>query len=359
MAPSTAETLLADLTARGFAFTAERGGLGVRPASQLSDADRTAVRAHKAELLALLTAPIFLDLETRSVAKLHEVGGRRYAAHPTTEILTAVALLDDLLLVWTPLLEEPLRIDTRAPGRPVETFAGPALPEPLATAIRAGRAICAHNAWGFDRHVWQARGLLEPSAWLDTLPLARAAGLPGSLDGVAAWLFGGRKDPAGKKLIDRFARPYGKGERFRELTPDDWLALARYCARDVLLLAQAYPLLAGYAEAGVLPLDQAINERGVRLDRELARAVLDLEAADTTRLAALAEQLTGGEVSAGDLGRVAFLGAWLESKGCAVPRTATGKPQLTKAVAPPSCCATGRFPSRCGPSWKPAQRPAR
>jgi hypothetical protein len=106
--------------------------------------------------------PVFLDLETRSDCDLGREGGRRYARHPSTEVLTVVALIDRRLIAWTPPLDEPLPVDEMwlegygFARLPIESFAGPALPGPLAEAIAAGRPLCAHNAYGFDMHVWRA-----------------------------------------------------------------------------------------------------------------------------------------------------------------------------------------------------------
>ena len=58
---TSAAGLLADLSARGFAVAAAGDGLRVTPAGRLSEADREAIRAHKAELLALLLTPAAED----------------------------------------------------------------------------------------------------------------------------------------------------------------------------------------------------------------------------------------------------------------------------------------------------------
>jgi DNA polymerase len=277
------------------------------------------------------------------LANLKKVGGRKYAAHPSTQVLTVVALIDDLIVVGTPLLAEALPVEGLWPDgwppQPVQTFAGPELPAPVAAALRAGRAICAHNTEGFDRHVWEAQGWPEPVRWVDPLPWSRAAGLPGSLDGVGQWLFGRGKDEAGKQLIRDYCipqQPKGKGSRgkppFLQDPPlEGWIALARYNIADVLLLAKAYLLLARYCEADVLVFDTGVNWRGITLDRGLAQALLALEDADTSRLATEAERLTGGAIKATDLDRVDHLGKWLEEQGYPRPRTAKGKRQLTGA----------------------------
>ncbi|HWQ35420.1 MAG TPA: hypothetical protein VNQ79_21415 [Blastocatellia bacterium] len=51
----SATTLIDDLRQRGFALTPEGNGIRITPASALTDADRAAIRAHKAALLELLT----------------------------------------------------------------------------------------------------------------------------------------------------------------------------------------------------------------------------------------------------------------------------------------------------------------
>src|SRR5215813_6376158 len=50
----TATTLLSDLQARGFRFTAIDKGVFVKPSKLLTDDDREAIRHHKVELLTLL-----------------------------------------------------------------------------------------------------------------------------------------------------------------------------------------------------------------------------------------------------------------------------------------------------------------
>jgi hypothetical protein len=52
----TAADLLAGLTRQGFTFAPEGDGIRVTPASRLTEADRQAIRANKAELLAMLVS---------------------------------------------------------------------------------------------------------------------------------------------------------------------------------------------------------------------------------------------------------------------------------------------------------------
>jgi hypothetical protein len=61
-----AADLLADLRARGFTLSREGGGIRVSPRCRLSPEIRSAIRAHKAELLALLAPPAGTGPQTRS-----------------------------------------------------------------------------------------------------------------------------------------------------------------------------------------------------------------------------------------------------------------------------------------------------
>jgi len=71
---STASTLIADLRARGLVIEAVDDRLKITPPGVLTEADRAALRAHKAELLTLLRAPDRL---------LDERGQFRYTCPPT------------------------------------------------------------------------------------------------------------------------------------------------------------------------------------------------------------------------------------------------------------------------------------
>jgi DNA polymerase len=278
-------------------------------------------------------------LETRSDCNLRKEGGRRYAAHPTTKILMAAALLDGRAIIWLPLLDAPPPFEVKwpegfGPALPIEIHIGRALPSPLADAIRAGRSFAAHNAFGFEAFVWAAQGLPAPVAWIDTLPWARAAGCPGGLDAAACWLLGLNKDNAGAKLLKRYTQPFGEDRKFRAIPPDDLAALVRYNLIDTLLLTRLHPLLAHHdREPDLVRLDRVINTRGVQVDRTLARAALALEADESARLAREAEQATGGAVKPTDLTRVPYLSSWLESRGIPMSRTKKDHPSLTKEVA--------------------------
>jgi DNA polymerase bacteriophage-type len=269
------------------------------------------------------SSPVYIDLETRSACDLPKEGGRKYAKHPTTEILTVAALLDARVIVWTPTLDQPPSAGGLWPHGfanplPVETFAGPEFPQPLADAIGAGRPLCAHNAFGFDAHVWREKGLPTPADWIDTLPEARAAGYPGALDELGHRLLGHGKDEEGAKLLKKFSQPNARG-MFRPFNGPDALKIARYNVADILLLAQLHEIVRGHAEPEVVKLDRTINERGIEFDRVLAQALIKLEKQAAADAGRDVENQTAGALKASDLRSNKKLIGWLAGRGFNLP----------------------------------------
>lgn len=204
--------------------------------------------------------PIFLDFETRSLANLKEVGGRAYSRDPSTEVVCMVALLPDGTWVeWTP-------------GQPP--------PEALFRAVEEGHPVAAHNAMFFDRLIWKSLGWPEPKTWVDTLHLARMAGLPGKLEEIAQRLYGEGKDKEGRTITLALSRPARRTGKLRPIDRDTLRKVVAYCRRDVELLHQIWCDRLGTlaeAEDDVRLIDQQINDRGFEFDCELARAVIELE----------------------------------------------------------------------------------
>src|SRR5262245_43377316 len=147
---------------------------------------------------------VLFDLETRSAADLKGVGGRAYARHPSTRILTLVARIDGVNHCWVPSTLWPNAVPPRIgtvtvpkaygdPG-PVRVYVQPDLPAPVAEAVGQGRVFVGHNALTFDAHVWMEKIQPVPSRWYDSIYAARAAGLPGKLDGIGERLLGVGKE---------------------------------------------------------------------------------------------------------------------------------------------------------------------
>lgn len=242
-----------------------------------------------------MTRFLFLDTETRSRADLLSRGGRIYAADPTTELLCAVAVLADLgantahVYAWTPWPGPVAEWRSAATYSSLQlTWHACALstddpPAPVLEAVTNGVPVVAHNAHGFDRHVWE--GLGYPNAtWLDALDRARRRGLPGRLEQIAQVLFGTTKDAAGRKLMLKHSIPQRRRGQpagaFIDPAPPALTAILRYCAKDALLLAAfwaAEQLHAPHADDAVLAVHERIDARGVPVDLELAEQLAAVE----------------------------------------------------------------------------------
>jgi hypothetical protein len=214
-----------------------------------------------------VTAPlVFVDFETRSKADLKKIGGRLYAEHPTTEVLCAVTLEVDGA-------DECLN----------EAASSEGLAAQGAWLRHAGTFdAVAHNAIGFDRHVWRRLGWPEPRRWIDTAELARVAGFPeASLEWLGANLLGVPKDKEGNKLtvsLSRVSRAKKTFGQLPELTPAILDRVVKYCRCDVEIMVRLYhEHLEPWLDSdlpGLEATDRAVIDRGICFDRDLAELLL-------------------------------------------------------------------------------------
>ena len=235
---------------------------------------------------------VYLDFETRSRCDLRRHGGRRYAADPSTELLCAIAAVDrgEFLEVYAwgrldagppvgwAVGEEHLKALSFAPED--VRYAGwwAELPEEIRFLAESGATFVAHNAHGFDRHVWDHFDY-PPAHWRDSMELTRRASLPSGLDEVGRTLFGIGKDGRGTRTLRMLMSPRKNGE-FLEPDGPQMRMLLRYCVRDVLLMAAACEeeqLLVPHVDDPVLDVHRAIDERGVFVDVEFAKRLLALD----------------------------------------------------------------------------------
>lgn len=240
---------------------------------------------------------LWLDIETYSPVDLAKSGVYKYTEHPDWRILMCSWALND---------GEVHRAESHE-----EILAIPGLFDKKVLKV-------AHNA-SFERinlsRLKSRKKFLPPEQFFDTAALARAWGLPASLKDFALTMGAEEKDEAGTRLINLFSKPSRKGERVTaEEKPEDWAAFGAYCDQDVETMRDAAKRLARdfpRDERAVYEVDQRINDRGVRVDVELARA------AERCFKDNRAEALKEIEKIAGvDNGNsVAQLRAWLKSRG--------------------------------------------
>lgn len=281
-----------------------------------------------------------MDFETRSECDLPAVGGRAYVRDESTELLVACAIDSRLdpspIYVWSPWLAlgVPIRgwevggADLQAMGFDPASllWLPPAadLPVPLARAAAGGVPLVAHNAAVFDELAWDALGY-PPATFLDSMPRARRRGLPGGLESIGELTTGVGKDPIGSRVQKLLSEPIRKGPMRGRFVPPDAArlsAVARYCARDVLLLAAAWAderLGDPHPDDRALAVHEVVNARGILVDVAAAqrlRRESELQQAEAIRAA---EEATGGEVTAPVLSSPLRLQRWLISKKIMAP----------------------------------------
>lgn len=254
---------------------------------------------------ALARSILHLDVETYSSVDLTQSGLYAYVESPDFEILLLAYALNDEPVEVLDLVNP----DTRLPARLLEALCDPKI---IKTAFNAPfERLC------LDRYLLCP---IDPREWHDTMIHAWTLGLAGGLEAVAkAMRVPVQKDTAGKALIRYFSVPCkptkangGRGRNLPEHDPVRWEAFKRYNAHDVEVeraigqRLESYPVLE--SEWTLWQLDQAINDRGIRMDRLLVQRAIECDSLFQSRLEAEAIQLTGLE----NPNSVAQLKSWLQ-----------------------------------------------
>lgn len=227
---------------------------------------------------------LFVDFETRSRIDLRKVGAYRYAEDPSTEATMASWAVE----------HGPVR--QWKPGDDVEWLNRVKDPSTL---------IVAHNA-EFEREI--IRGVfgvaVPPSRFRCTAARAARCSIPRSLDGACSALhLEHQKDPRGKRLVQKFAKPRrpskeNPDEYWDESNaPEDYADFLSYNVSDTAAMQDLY-----YALPPLSPLEQRIweltvemNERGMAVDSESIPLAGMAAREATLRQAARFEVLTGAK----------------------------------------------------------------
>ncbi len=259
--------------------------------------------------------PVVIDLETRSDLELKAVGGRVYAEGRHTEIICGAARMPDGEIVSWQHASADLP-DYSPPG--------------VAPVQINGHELYAHNADGFDRHIWE-RFYGAAAGWVDTLKLARAAGHRNAgLDALGVACLGRSKQADGAALIRQYSKPRGTNPdgtpRFAVFFSDTLDRFVSYCREDVRLLADLLDgghLTSGQTtetEARWVALQQRVNDRGIAYDADLGRALIRVQAAIDERTDLRIREVTGGMLDARAVkSRPAKVRRWLAEHGCDLP----------------------------------------
>jgi DNA polymerase len=238
---------------------------------------------------------IHIDFETRSVVDIQKAGADVYAEHPSTEVLClCYAFGDDDVRLWTPGAILP--------------------PDDLLRALEnpENKAV-AHNAY-FELVIWnkvcrERYGFpeLRPEQVIDTMAIAYAHALPGSLAGVGRAIgLKQQKDDVGRRVMLKLCRPKGYDNLGNPIwiepedDPEAFDILYRYCANDVVVereVERKLPALKA-SEQDAWVLDFIVNQRGVPIDVASVRAAKRVIEEEARALNKELRQITGGTVPA-------------------------------------------------------------
>lgn len=266
------------------------------------------------------------DFETRSAVDLRKRGVYNYMASPTTQpLMASYSLGGSTIRRWRP--PEPCPAD-------------------IVAHVAAGGMISAHHA-GFERLLWQmvltpryGWPIVKTEQFRCTATTAAAMSLPRDLGGLGAALdLTVQKDKAGSNLIRKFSIPRRprKGEPdgvyFNEPHehPEDFERFHDYCDDDVRTEAGADRRMVPLSddEQSLYSLSEAINDRGIRIDRRSAIAALRLAEKSKKLLDRELRLVTGGYVpSTTQPGKLV---EWVAAQG--VPMSSAAKAEIEELLA--------------------------
>jgi DNA polymerase bacteriophage-type len=256
---------------------------------------------------------LFPDYETFSALDIKHVSTDRYAAHSSTRALMCAFAFDDgPIELWQ-------EGDTGLTG--------------LKRDLKSHVVIPWNASFekAISKHVWKLQGI----QWRDCMIAALYAGLPAGLKDCnkVSWFANQAETSKESLLINKFCKPSKSGEpRNRDTDPEDWAAFCDYCKADV----HDTRLIWQWLQARIptpediwvqWEIDQAINERGMPIDRLLTYRAYEeaqrLQVRENDRL----KVLTGLD----NPNSSAQLLPWLRSRG--YPYTSLGKELVKKALS--------------------------
>lgn len=262
----------------------------------------------------MATRLLSIDLESFDEADIKTVGSFRYIDDPSFEILLFGYAFDD----------DPVKV--------IDLIAGQELPEQVLSALTDPEITktawnCAFERIALEKYLGVD---LPPEQWQDSMILSAVCGLPMGL-GPAGKALGlpedAAKDKDGKALIKYFCTPCkptktngGRTRNLPEHDPEKWGRFIEYNRQDVVAERTIRRMLQRWTpdetEHKFWCLDQRINERGMRVDMELAEHAIEFDARYKGELTEQAIALTGME----NPNSVAQIKDWLmEQEGLAVP----------------------------------------
>ena len=255
---------------------------------------------------------ISIDIESRSGADISKTGSYRYLQDPDFRILLFGYQIDDGPVEVIDLTKG----DGKLPDRIVTILANP---QYVKHAYNAAFEWYALNRAGYPTPIehWQCT-----MVW--SLYCGYAAGLGNT--GEAIGLPEDKKKAlTGKALIRYFCTPQKETKNFKkkyhdpEDDPDKWDLFIEYNRQDVVAEHEILQRLKLFpvpeTEWQLWRMDIKMNALGVKVDEQLIRGALDIDAKSTAELTQQAQAITG----LSNPNSTAQLLPWLNDHGCALP----------------------------------------
>lgn len=266
---------------------------------------------------------LMIDIETYSDEDLRKVGVYKYTDSDNFKILMLTYQVDDQEEVTLDLEDQEI------PSRLLDWLMDPNYTKEAWNA-QFERISFTHYLRRQNRLA--ANEWLDAEQWRDTMIEAMELGLPASLKQAANYLNVDQvKDPRGVRLINYFSKPNKDGQRnLPDSKPEDWETYKYYNAQDVrterAISDKLSAIRTNPTEWKLWAMDQRINDRGVRVDQDLAEgAVSMMNASSETNLRKL-KQVTGLD----NPNSLKQFKAWLEAQG--TPMEKLGKALVQKAL---------------------------
>ena len=250
-----------------------------------------------------------IDIETFSSADLAKVGVYKYSETDDFEILLFGYSVDH-----GPRICVDLASGEELPEEILKALTDPGITKWAFNCMFERICISAylrkhHLEYFMSYGIWEdpVRDYLDPTSWRCTMVWCAYRGLPLSLAQVGEVLgLEEKKMQEGKDLIRFFSVPCkptkSNGGRTRNLpsdAPEKWSLFKAYNCRDVAVEVQIQERLAKYPVPESVweeyRLDQEINDRGVRVDMELIKNAIAIDAHTHETLTAKMAELTGLE----------------------------------------------------------------
>ena len=272
-----------------------------------------------------------LDIETYSSEDLAKAGVYRYAESPDFTVLLIGYSFDDGLVTVLDLAS-----GAAVPPDLVEALLSPSVEKRAFNA--AFERICLSRLLRDLGYLAEGE-FLPPAAWRCTMVHCAAMGLPMSLAGAGAVLgLDKQKLAEGKDLVRFFCRPAAGGQGERNLPsadPERWEQFKAYNRRDVEAETEIRRKLAGYPVPESVwaeyELDQAVNDRGIRVDTGFVTAALEMDRASRAELA----RKLCGRTGIANPNSVPEIRGWLEEHGQeAKSLTKAGVKEMLETASP-------------------------